>query len=127
MLSRSSLILRRGSVFGVRSMSRVTVVEDSKLEEAMKPGNKVLYFTATWCPPCRAIKPVYEKLSNEFEDIQFLKIDIDQNDQAAIAYKITSVPTFVFMADNKTVTQFSGAREDVLRANLKELSKKTSA
>ncbi len=105
MLSRSSLILRRGSVFGVRSMSRVTVVEDSKLEEAMKPGNKVLYFTATWCPPCRAIKPVYEKLSNEFEDIQFLKIDIDQNDQAAIAYKITSVPTFVFMADNKTVTQ----------------------
>ena len=122
---------------------KIIEIQNSAFGEVLQAnGNKVLYFTATWCPPCRAIKPVYEKLSTEFPNIQFLKIDIDQNEKAAVDYKITSVPTFVFIAGNKAISQvylislsilyssrvsslqFSGASENALRSNLQELNKK---
>lgn len=58
--------------------------------------SKVLYFTATWCPPCKMIAPVFEKLSHEFPSTKFVKIDIDDHSDAAAEYKIRSVPTFMF-------------------------------
>jgi thiol-disulfide isomerase/thioredoxin len=40
----------------------------------------VVDFSAAWCGPCRMISPEFEKLSNEFTNIVFLKIDIDEVD-----------------------------------------------
>ncbi len=70
-------------------------------------GNKVFYFTASWCPPCKAIAPVFEKLSAENSQITFLKIDIDNFAEAASDYNIRSVPTFVFMQGKKKLSQVS--------------------
>lgn len=58
--------------------------------------SKVLYFTATWCPPCKMIAPVFEKLSKDFPATKFVKIDIDDHSDAAADYNIRSVPTFMF-------------------------------
>jgi thiol-disulfide isomerase/thioredoxin len=90
---------------------------------------------------------MFEQLSNEFDSVQFIKIDIDENEDTAVQYKITSVPTFVFLKGDKVVTQvsrfhlvitflmsfyfflsslfviqFSGANADALKTNLQELS-----
>jgi thiol-disulfide isomerase/thioredoxin len=67
----------------------------------------VLYYTATWCPPCRAIAPIFEKLSEKYENIVFTKIDVDQLPEAATAASIRSVPTFIFKNKGKTVTEVS--------------------
>jgi thioredoxin 1 len=85
---------------------KVTVLQSGQdLKTVMSDGKKVLYFTASWCPPCRAIKPLFEKLSDEFKNIQFVKIDIDENDKVAVEYKIHSVPTFVFINGNTATGQ----------------------
>jgi thioredoxin 1 len=85
---------------------KVTVLQSGQdLKTVMNDGKKVLYFTASWCPPCRAIKPLFEKLSDEFKNIQFVKIDIDENDKVAVEYKIHSVPTFVFINGNTATGQ----------------------
>ncbi|RYH05115.1 thioredoxin [archaeon] len=70
-------------------------------------GKKVLYFTASWCPPCRMIAPIFQKMSTEFSDVKFVKIDIDEYGDAASAFNIRSVPTFVFMKDSELKSQVS--------------------
>ena len=55
----------------------------------------VVDFTATWCGPCQMISPVFNKLaqSDEYKGIVFIKVDIDQNDDAAEQASISVMPT----------------------------------
>ncbi|XP_011298684.1 thioredoxin-2 [Fopius arisanus] len=91
----------------------VVIIKDTedlktRLAEA---GDKlvIIDFFATWCGPCKVIAPQFEELSNEFTDIVFLKVDIDENEEISTEYEITSMPTFVFIKSGKIVHQFSGA------------------
>jgi thiol-disulfide isomerase/thioredoxin len=63
-------------VFRARALSNYVVLGDEqKLKEILAAeGSKILYFTATWCPPCRKIAPMFEKMSKEFADTVFVKI-----------------------------------------------------
>ena len=99
----------------------VTNLSDHPTLTKFTEDNKksVLYYTATWCPPCKAIKPVYEKLSEDFEGIGFGKIDVDENAESAEAAGIRSVPTFVFSGG----ANISGADEASLRRELEKLNK----
>jgi thioredoxin 1 len=65
----------------------------------------ILYYTATWCGPCQAIAPIYEKLSSQHKDIVFAKIDIDTLREAAEFAQIRSVPTFQFRYNGKKVSE----------------------
>lgn len=67
--------------------------------------SKVLYFTATWCPPCKMIAPVFEKLSKDFPKTKFVKIDIDDHNDTAAEYGIRSVPTFMFFKGSNLTNQ----------------------
>ena len=80
----------------------------------------LLYFFPR-CPPCKAIKPIYEELSKEYEGIAFGKIDIDDNQDAAVEYAISSVPTFIFFDGKTKYGQFSGADKNQLEAVIKDL------
>lgn len=91
----------------MRNLSNYIVLgSENKLQElTTSKGNKVFYFTATWCPPCRFIAPVFEKLSKQYTNTTFLKIDVDEFQSAAGEYHISSIPTFVFLSDDKVVNQ----------------------
>ena len=60
---------------------------------------KILYFTASWCGPCKALAPRMEKLSNQ---INYRKIDIDSNQDLSMKYGIRSVPCLVLIDENGT-------------------------
>ena len=82
------------------------------------------YFTASWCPPCKAIAPIFEKLSNDFPDLTFAKIDVDDVQEAAVENSIRSVPTFMFFNGEDKMSEFAGADQDMLVKNLSELNSK---
>lgn len=84
-------------------------------------GPKVFYFTATWCPPCKMIAPIFEQLSKENPKTKFVKIDIDDNMDVAGKYAINSVPTFMFMHGQKVQAKFSGASEAMLKQHIADL------
>lgn len=58
----------------------------------------IVDFSATWCPPCRQLKPIFEKLAEDFRGrIDFVTIDVDQNPELAQAYGVTNIPMMVFI------------------------------
>lgn len=64
---------------------------------------------ATWCPPCRAFGPIYEKVSGDHPDIYFTKMDIDDNQQFAQDEGIQSIPTIIAAVDGKIVYKKPGS------------------
>lgn len=72
---------------------------------------KCLKFGATWCAPCKALKPIFEKVSQmeEFKDIRFIEYDIEEEDSEdlVIKYGIRSVPTVVLLDENDNVLKKS--------------------
>ncbi|XP_017075577.2 thioredoxin-2 [Drosophila eugracilis] len=90
-----------------------------------KAGGKlvVLDFFATWCGPCKAISPKLADLSTQYADsVIVLKVDVDDCEDIAMEYNVSSMPTFVFIKNGVKVEEFAGANatrlEDVIKANI---------
>jgi len=75
----------------------------------------VIDFWATWCGPCHAIAPLFETLSKQYKHAAFCKVDIDKLKEVAQKYKVTAVPTFVFVRNSTEVTRMKGAGAKELR------------
>jgi thioredoxin 1 len=121
--ARIGNINHSAAVLGNRQMSSVITLSDFEATEKFTQLNhkSVLYFTATWCPPCKAIKPLYEELSSKYSNVAFGKVDVDDNSDAALEFNITSVPTFVFFDGEDILERFSGADPKKLESLLQDL------
>lgn len=66
---------------------------------------KVIKLSASWCSPCKAYAKTFEEVSRneEFKDISFEEIDIEENDNIAEKYKVRSVPTTVILDESENV------------------------
>lgn len=62
--------------------------------------SKVLYFSAEWCGPCRAMAPIIEKFLEDNEDAVITKIDADEESELVIQHKVSSIPTFILLSDS---------------------------
>lgn len=70
--------------------------------------SKVYKFEASWCGPCKAFAPTFERVKNmeEFSNIEFKEIDVEEDeneDNLAEKYKIQSVPTTILLNENGEV------------------------
>lgn len=97
----------------------VRSVDEITFEEAINSGKLVLVdFWATWCGPCKMLAPILEEVSEEIDanEVEIVKLDIDQNVKLARKYGVMSVPTVVAFKDGKGVLKAVGARpkEDIL-------------
>jgi thioredoxin len=87
----------------------------------LSEGKHIIDFTATWCGPCKRIAPLFEKLKEENKEIQFHKVDVDEDTETTKHFEIESMPTFVAVMDGKEVERFSGASESKLKEMLEML------
>jgi thioredoxin 1 len=70
----------------------------------------VVDFTASWCPPCRAMKPLLSELAHERPDVRFVELDVDAHGAAAARYGVLSMPTFMVFRGGAPVATLVGAR-----------------
>lgn len=74
----------------------------------------IIDFTATWCPPCQRIGPVFEAMSREEAyngQVIFRKVDVDANSQVSQACAIEAMPTFIAFKNGSEVGRLRGANE----------------
>lgn len=92
-----------GDTFGLVKNSNLAVVD----------------FYADWCGPCGMLSPIVEKLSEQYENVNFFKLDIDADMDIAQSYRIVSIPTLLFFKNGELVGQVIGyVPEDELKAEI---------
>ncbi|HHY82314.1 MAG TPA: thioredoxin [Clostridiales bacterium] len=68
-------------------------------------------FWAAWCGPCRMIAPIIDQLAEEFDGkVKIAKLNVDENRDLAIRFKVMSIPTLLFFKNGEVVNQLVGAR-----------------
>ena len=65
-------------------------------------------FSATWCMPCRMLKPILERVEDKFDDVYFYNLDIDESEEIAKRYRVFSVPTLVCFRAGKKLDSMVG-------------------
>lgn len=101
------------------------ILEDQNLtlEDILgqKFENIILYFTATWCGPCKLISPVVQELSDDpeyKENTLFVKIDVDEFEDILESCDIKCMPTFLFYKNGEKKDTLEGCDKDQLRMKL---------
>lgn len=80
----------------------------NEFNETLSKDFFVVDLFATWCGPCKMLAPVYEAVSGEYPNVPFLKIDVDQDPDVAARYKVTTVPTVLFIKGGEVVDKAIG-------------------
>lgn len=82
----------------------------------------IVDFTATWCPPCHALAPVYEKLSLAYAGrLRFTKMDVDENPRTTVQQGIQGMPTLVLFANGQPVGRLVGPHPARLQLGIDRL------
>lgn len=105
------------------------VIEIKNLEQfdsIFKEKPVVAKFYATWCMPCKMMIPIFEALAEKhYNEISFVKIDVDNRELAAIVaqYVTRGVPAFVFFDKNKNAIQIlvGGKSKETLEKTILKL------
>ncbi len=72
-------------------------------------SKKLLHFTAEWCGPCKAMKPIIGQFLEQNPELEYVTVDIDKEPEVAKAHGIMGVPTFISYVDGKQHTSHTGA------------------
>jgi thioredoxin 1 len=83
----------------------------------------IIDFWAVWCSPCMMFAPVFEKIQKEqYQDFIFVKVNVDEVGSIAQEYRITGIPTTLFIKSNKIIHKVVGAvNEEYMRRVLEKL------
>lgn len=92
-------------------------------EVIQETGVVVVDFWASWCMPCRALGPVFEKLAEANPQILFGKVDVENNGKLALQYEVSSIPVVVVFKDGKVVKRMVGIqKQNVYQAAIDKLT-----
>ena len=87
----------------------------------------ILFFTASWCEPCRAVQPILEKFAHKNKkDVKLVIVDFDRAKAEVASWDVQEVPVVIVAAEGKVLLRLEGARQDslaTLKSALEDLLK----
>ncbi len=93
-------------------MVEVNLTNQNFEEEVLKNNRLVLVdFFATWCGPCKMIAPILSEIAEEYKGkVKVGKVNVDEQNELAMEYRIESIPTLKLFKDGKVIKTLIGLR-----------------
>jgi len=86
----------------------IEVTSESWDKEVLQVKFAMVDFYADWCSPCKQLAPIVEALAKENPKLKVCKLDIDENRDIYIRYKVRGIPTLIFFREGKEVDRIIG-------------------
>ncbi|QOD86667.1 thioredoxin [Weissella viridescens] len=86
----------------------VTDIKDAEFDEKTSTGVDLIDFWATWCGPCKMQSPVIEHVAEGRSDVNFYKMDVDENPKTAQEIGVLAIPTLLIKKDGEVVDRITG-------------------
>ena len=78
-------------------------------DNLISKGNYLVDFYADWCGPCKMLAPVFQELAKDMDGTaKFVKIDVDNTQDIAARFQVSSIPTVAILKDGKEVDRIIG-------------------
>ncbi len=91
---------------------KVKYITEANFQQEISQGNVLVDFSAEWCGPCKALGPVLEKVATSVAGTAtVVKLDIDEAQQTAATFQVTSVPTMILFKNGKESGRLVGLRD----------------
>ena len=89
----------------------VTATQDNFQTEILQSATPVLVdFWAEWCGPCKMMAPALDELATEYSGkAKIAKVNVDDQQQLAVTYRVSSIPMFLVFKGGQVVAQHVGA------------------
>ena len=92
-------------------MAALKITKENFQTEVLEAKETVLVdFWASWCGPCKMIGPIIDQIADERPDVKVCKINVDDEQELAVQFKVMSIPTLLVFKDGKVVNQSLGAK-----------------
>ena len=105
-------------------MANITELSDKTYNDETNSGLVITDFNADWCPPCKMMNPILEKLSSKDElgdKIKFTSMNVDKNPETPNNFGIKGIPTFIVKKDGNVVGRMVGYQpEEKFRMELEK-------
>ncbi len=97
-------------------------ITKSNFNELVKSnkGLVLIDFWAVWCGPCQMQAPIIEELAKELDDVTVGKVNVDEQQELAVEYGISSIPTIILFKNGKVVDTLVGYQSKESLINLIE-------
>lgn len=79
-------------------------------EEITSADKAVIRFTATWCPPCKALAPIFDEVAAEHPEMKTFVVDVDQYPDITQKFGVRGIPTLMRIESGSVKMQTSGAQ-----------------
>ncbi len=90
-------------------MAVIEVTKDNFEKEVLRSEIPVLVdFNATWCGPCRSMRPMLDELTDNNPKYKIVSVDIDEEDELAEEYEVASIPCLVVFKNGKETDRSVG-------------------
>ncbi len=101
----------------------VMELTNEEFGEVIDNSHKVVVvdFFAEWCMPCVMLGPVIEDLAEEIKEVKFVKVNVDDNQELAGKYNISSIPCLIIFKDGEEVDRIIGGQpSNVIEEKIKK-------
>ena len=83
-------------------MKEILIDSVEQFDEIIKEGVSLVDFYASWCGPCKMLAPFIEEIAEDYDGkAKVCKIDVDNLEELAVRYNISSIPSLMYFKDNK--------------------------